>query len=98
MKLFESKHLIALLGALALVASGCASGGSKPTKQQFEVPETVAEDHDKKLFSQALKAQNEGQFESAIKLWKSFLSKYPKSFGPCSAVQSQHASRKPGVF
>ena len=80
MKLFESKHFIALLGALALVASGCASGGSKPTKQQFEVPETVAEDHDKKLFSQALKAQNEGQFESAIKLWKSFLSKYPKSF------------------
>jgi uncharacterized protein YgiM (DUF1202 family)/Tfp pilus assembly protein PilF len=80
MKLFESKHLIALLGVLALVVSGCASGGTKPTKQQFEAPETVAEEPDKKLFSQALKAQNGGQFESAIKLWKSFLSKYPKSF------------------
>jgi uncharacterized protein YgiM (DUF1202 family) len=80
MKLFESKHLIALLGVLALVISGCASGGSKPTAQQFEAPKTVAEGPDQKLFSQALKAQNEGQFDSAIKLWKSFLSKHPKSF------------------
>ena len=80
MKLFESKHLIALLGVLALVVSGCASGGSKPTAQQFDAPETVAEEPDKNLFSQALKAQNEGQFDSAIKLWKSFLSKHPKSF------------------
>ena len=80
MKLFESKHLIALLGVFALVISGCASGGPKPTPQQFEAPETLAEEPDKKLFSQALMAQNEGQFDSAIKLWKSFLSKYPKSF------------------
>jgi uncharacterized protein YgiM (DUF1202 family) len=80
MKLFESKHLIALLGVLALVISGCASGGNKPTAQQFEAPKTVAEGPDQKLFSQALKAQNEGQFDSAIKLWKSFLSKHPKSF------------------
>lgn len=80
MKLFESKHLIALLGVLALVISGCASGGSKPTAQQFEAPKTVAEGPDQKLFSQALKAQNEGQFDSAIKLWRSFLSSHPKSF------------------
>jgi uncharacterized protein YgiM (DUF1202 family) len=80
MKLFESKHFIALLGVLALVVSGCASGGPKPTPQQFEAPENLAEEPDKKLFSQALMAQNEGQFDSAIKLWKSFLSKYPKSF------------------
>ena len=80
MKLFETKHLIALLGVLTLIVSGCASGGSKPTPQQFEAPETVAEEPDKNLFSQALKAQNEGQFDSAIKLWKSFLSKHPKSF------------------
>jgi len=80
MKLFESKHLIALLGFLALVISGCASGGPKPTPQQFEPPETLAEEPDKKLFSKALMAQNEGQFDSAIKLWKSFLSKHPDSF------------------
>ena len=80
MKLFESKHLIALLGILALVVSGCASGGSKPTDQQFEAPETVAEGPDQKLFSQALQAQNAGQFDSAVKLWTSFLSNHPKSF------------------
>ena len=84
MKLFESKHLIALLGVLALIVSGCASGESKSqaqqTDQQFDAPETVDAEPDKNLFSQALKAQNEGQFESAIKLWKSFLSKHPESF------------------
>ena len=80
MKLFETKHLIALLGLLALIISGCASGGSKPTAQQFKAPETIADGPDNKLYSQALKAQNSGQFESAIKLWKSFLSKHPKSF------------------
>ncbi len=80
MKLFESKHLIALMGVLALVFSGCASGGDKPTDQQFEAPQTVTAVPDKSLFSQALKAQNEGQFESAIKLWESFLAKHPDSF------------------
>jgi len=84
MKPFESKHLIALLGVLVLAFSGCASDGSKPqaqqTAQQIEAPQTVALESDKKLFSQALKAQNEGQYESAIKLWESFLSKYPDSF------------------
>ncbi|MDH3257289.1 MAG: hypothetical protein OEM27_06700, partial [Nitrospinota bacterium] len=80
MKLFESKHFIALLGVLALVCSGCASDGSQPTDQQFEAPHTVAPGPEMNLFSQALKAQNEGQFESAIKLWKSFLSKHPESF------------------
>jgi uncharacterized protein YgiM (DUF1202 family) len=84
MKLFESKHLIALLGVLALIVSGCASGSSKPqaqqTARQFDAPETVDAEPDKDLFSQALKAQNEGQFESAIQLWESFLSKHPESF------------------
>ena len=84
MKLFESKHLIALLGVLALIVSGCASGSNKPqaqqTAQQFDAPETVDAEPDKNLFSQALKAQNEGQFESAIQLWESFLSKHPESF------------------
>ncbi len=80
MKLFESKHLIALMGVLALVVSGCASGGGKPTAQQFKAPETVEAKTDKTLFSKALEAQNKGQFESAAKLWQSFLSKYPDSF------------------
>ena len=80
MKLFESKPLIALLGVLALVFAGCASDGSKPTDQQFEAPQTVAPGPDKNLFSQALKAQNEGQFQSAIKLWQAFLAKHPDSF------------------
>ncbi len=80
MKLFESKHLIALLGVLVLAFSGCASDGSKPTDQQFAAPQTVAPGPDKNLFSQALKAQNEGQFESATKLWKAFLAKHPDSF------------------
>ena len=84
MKPIESKHLIALLGVLALTFSGCASRGSnKPeaqqTAQQIEAPKTVA-GPDKELYSQALKVQNAGQFESAIKLWKSFLSKNPDSF------------------
>ena len=83
MKLFETKHLIALLGLLALVFSGCASSGSKTeaqqTAQQVDAPQT-ASDSDKNLYSQALKAQNAGQFESAIKLWKDFLSNNPDSF------------------
>ncbi|MEE8260243.1 MAG: hypothetical protein V3R14_04520, partial [Nitrospinaceae bacterium] len=83
MKLSESKHFIALLGALALVFSGCASNGSKTeaqqTAQQIEAPKTVS-GPDKSLYSQALKAQNAGQFESAIKLWQDFLSKNPDSF------------------
>ena len=80
MKLFESKHLIALLGVLALVVSGCASGGSKPTAQQFETPELIESEPDKNLFSKALEAQNKGQIESAIQLWQSFLAKHPDSF------------------
>jgi len=84
MKPFESKHLIALLAVLALAFAGCSSGGSKPaaqqTAQQMEAPQTVVLKPDKILFSQALKAQNAGQFESAIQLWESFLSKYPDSF------------------
>jgi len=83
MKLSESKHFIALLGALALVFSGCASNGSKTeaqqTAQQIEAPKTVS-GPDKSLYSQALKAQNAGQFESAIKLWQDFLTKNPDSF------------------
>jgi len=83
MKLSESKHLIALLGVLVLVFSGCASGGSKPeaqqAAQQIEAPKTVS-GPDKSLYSQALKAQNAGQFDSAIKLWRDFLSKHPDSF------------------
>jgi uncharacterized protein YgiM (DUF1202 family)/TolA-binding protein len=83
MKLFESKHLIALLGLSALIFSGCASGGSKPeaqqTAQQIDAPQT-ASGPDKNLYSQALKAQNAGQFESAIKLWKDFLSNNPDSY------------------
>jgi tetratricopeptide (TPR) repeat protein len=84
MKLFESKHLIALLGVLALVFSGCASSNrSKPeaqqTAQQIEAPKTIS-GPDKDLYSQALKAQTVGQFESAIKLWREFLSKNPDSF------------------
>jgi uncharacterized protein YgiM (DUF1202 family)/Tfp pilus assembly protein PilF len=83
MKLFETKHLIALLGLLALVFSGCASSGSKTeaqqTAQQIDAPQT-ASGPDKNLYSQALKAQNAGQFESAIKLWKDFLSNNPDSF------------------
>jgi uncharacterized protein YgiM (DUF1202 family)/cytochrome c-type biogenesis protein CcmH/NrfG len=83
MKLSETKHLIALLGVLVLVFSGCASGGSKPeaqqTAQQIEAPKTVS-GPDKDLYSQALNAQNAGQFESAIKLWNDFLSKHPDSF------------------
>ena len=83
MKLSESKHFIALLGALALVFSGCASNGSKTeaqqTAQQIEAPKTVS-GPDKSLYSQALNAQNAGQFESAIKLWNDFLSKHPDSF------------------
>jgi uncharacterized protein YgiM (DUF1202 family) len=84
MKLFESKHLIALLGVLALTFTGCASGGSnKPeaqqTDQQIEAPKTIA-GPDKDLYTQALKAQTAGQFESAIKLWKNFLSSHPDSF------------------
>jgi uncharacterized protein YgiM (DUF1202 family) len=80
MKLFETKHLIALLGVLALVFSGCASSKSKPTARQFEAPATIESGPAKGLFSKALKAQNEGQFDSATKLWKSFLSKHPDSF------------------
>jgi uncharacterized protein YgiM (DUF1202 family)/cytochrome c-type biogenesis protein CcmH/NrfG len=84
MKLSESKHLIALLGVLALIISGCASNGSKPeaqqTAQQIEAPKAVASGPDKDLYSQALKAQNAGQFESSIKLWEDFLSKHPDSF------------------
>ncbi|HKI49898.1 MAG TPA: hypothetical protein VKA69_11265, partial [Desulfobacteria bacterium] len=84
MKLFETKHLIALLGVLALAFSGCASSGSKPeaqqTDQQIEAPKTVTAGPDNDLYSQALKAQNAGQFEPAIKLWNTFLSKHPDSF------------------
>ena len=84
MKPIETKHLIALLGVLALIFSGCASRGSnKPeaqqTAQQIEAPKAIA-GPDKDLYSQALNAQNAGQFESAIKLWKNFLSKNPDSF------------------
>jgi len=84
MKLFESKHLIALLGVLALTFTGCASGGSnKPeaqqADQQIEAPKTIS-GPDKDLYTQALKAQTGGQFESAIKLWKNFLSSHPDSF------------------
>jgi TolA-binding protein len=94
MKLFETKHLIALLGLLALVFSGCASSGSKTeaqqTAQQIDAPQT-ASGPDKNLYSQALKAQNAGQFESAIKLWKDFLSNNPDSFegtGPAGVRDS----------
>ena len=84
MKLSETKHLIALLGVLALVFSGCASNGSKPeaqqTDQQIEAPQTVVDGPDKALYSQALKAQNAGQFESATQLWREFLAKHPDSF------------------
>ncbi len=84
MKLFETKHLIALLGVLALTFTGCASGGSnKPeaqqTDQQIEAPNTIS-GPDKDLYTQALKAQTDGQFESAIKLWENFLSSHPDSF------------------
>jgi uncharacterized protein YgiM (DUF1202 family) len=83
MKTIETKHLIAILGTLTLVFSGCASNSSKPeaqqAAQQIEAPKTVA-GPDKDLYSQALKAQNAGQFESAIKLWQNFLSKNPDSF------------------
>jgi uncharacterized protein YgiM (DUF1202 family) len=80
MKLFESKHLIALLGVLALTVSGCASSKSKPTARQFDVPRNVESEPSKDLFSKALKAQNEGQFEASAKLWKRFLAQNPDSF------------------
>ena len=84
MKLFETKHLIAALGVLALTFTGCASGGSnKPEAQQedqqIEAPKTIS-GSDKDLYTQALKAQTAGQFESAIKLWEKFLSSHPDSF------------------
>jgi uncharacterized protein YgiM (DUF1202 family) len=80
MKLFESKHLIALLGVLALVYSGCASDGDMPADHQIEAPQTVESEPDKELFAQALKAQNAGQVEPAIKLWKEYLAKRPESY------------------
>jgi uncharacterized protein YgiM (DUF1202 family) len=80
MKLFESKHLIALLGVMALVISGCASDGSELAEQQIKALQTIASEPDKKLFSQALMAQDKGQIESAIKLWKEYLAKHPESY------------------
>lgn len=80
MELFESKHFVALIGGLALFFSGCSSTGSKQIARQFEVPQTITSKPDKILYSKALKAQNEEEFESAIKLWKVFLSKHPDSF------------------
>lgn len=80
MKLFESKHLIALLGVLALVFSGCASDGSLEADRQIEALQTISSEPDKKLFSQALMAQDKGQAESAIKLWKEYLAKHPESY------------------
>ena len=80
MKLFETKHLIALLGVLALTFGGCASSKNKPTARQFDVPRNVESAPAKDLFSKALKAQNEGQFEASAKLWKTFLAQNPDSF------------------
>ncbi|MEE8205632.1 MAG: tetratricopeptide repeat protein, partial [Nitrospinaceae bacterium] len=65
---------------MALVYSGCASDGSEPAEQQIAALQTISSEPDKKLFSQALIAQNKGQTESAIKLWKSYLAQHPESY------------------
>ena len=82
MKKYNCKNLIPLIGLIILILTGCSSTpkvAGKVTDEQIANPPQAAPEGDKNLFLRALGAQNKGQFEAAVKLWKQFLSKYPKS-------------------
>ncbi len=80
MKTFDAKFPLAVAVAVALAFSGCASGGSQFKAEKISQPSTPVPEKDKGLFSNALKAQNTGQYEAAIKMWNDFLAQNPNSY------------------
>lgn len=77
MKLKIRYLFIAPATLLLLILAACATLDKGPF---FETPPDKILYSDKEIYNQALSLQYKGQVQSAIKLWKKFLSEHPRSF------------------
>jgi len=77
METLKYKHIRVFCLALALILGGCAT---KKVSKVYDAPPPAIPSADGNLFERATRAQDQGQFEEAEKLWKRFMERHPNSY------------------
>jgi outer membrane protein assembly factor BamD (BamD/ComL family) len=77
METLKYKYIRVFCLALGLILAGCAT---KKVSKVYDAPPPAIPSADGNLFEKATRAQEQGQFEEAEKLWKRFMERHPNSY------------------